>query len=116
MIPFLDIGDGVHERARAVCDLQQQRFNPTLFVFPYDWRLSNAENSAGSNSISTVSGSFIPDRRIDILAHSMGGLIARRYILDNPTNHHIDKMVTIGTPGWVRRRLHTFCRREILFG
>jgi len=33
-----------------------------------------------------------------ILTHSMGGLVARRYVLDNPDTHNVDKMVTIAAP------------------
>lgn len=38
------------------------------------------------------------DGMVDIVAHSMGGLIARQYFKDYPTGHHIDQVISIGTP------------------
>lgn len=41
---------------------------------------------------------FYPNGNIDILTHSMGSLLARRFILDHPNAHHINKLITIGAP------------------
>jgi alpha-beta hydrolase superfamily lysophospholipase len=43
---------------------------------------------------------FHPDDKLDIVAHSMGGLVARRYILDFSADSKVDKVITMGTP-WV---------------
>ncbi|MBU2524397.1 hypothetical protein KKG71_04345, partial [Patescibacteria group bacterium] len=71
--------------------------NTDLFVFPYDWRL-DIRTSAQSlkykiDTILDETGS----QNIDIVAHSMGGLLAKQYVLDN-SHYLIDKLVFIGTP------------------
>jgi pimeloyl-ACP methyl ester carboxylesterase len=73
--------------------------SPTLYVFDYDWRKSNAENAdALGRFIEGIRNSHFGSD-VDIVAHSMGGLLAQRYILNHPGGaHHVAKLVTIGTP------------------
>src|SRR6185295_6565528 len=78
--------------------LNQRSSNPSLFVFPYDWRKSNAENSATLTSFVGCVRQFYPNSTVNIVAHSMGSLLARRYILDHPNTHHVNKLITIGAP------------------
>ncbi len=76
-----------------------------LFVFPYDWRL---------NIVSSVSNVYSPmlislkDRideillqtgadKVDIVAHSMGGLLSKYYIM-NYGQDKVDKFIDIATP------------------
>ncbi|MDC0706643.1 MULTISPECIES: OmpL47-type beta-barrel domain-containing protein [Priestia] len=62
-------------------------------TFGYDWRLDNKENAKRLSE-------FIDDLdvdRVSIVAHSMGGLVASRYIADGNSDK-VDKLVTIGTP------------------
>ncbi|MBP8948940.1 MAG: hypothetical protein KBG73_08865, partial [Candidatus Promineofilum sp.] len=98
--------DGHLERLTAGgCDLEQREDNPTLFIFPYDWRLDIAANAARLEEyITGCIQQFYPGVKVDILAHSMGGVLARRYILDSfdasATNlgHQVDQLITVGTP------------------
>ena len=39
-----------------------------------------------------------PSAEVDLLTHSAGGLIARRYLLDHPDAPHVNRLVTIGAP------------------
>lgn len=81
------------------CDVSGQMANrPNLFVFAYDWRKSNIENAQALKEYVGCVRRFYPDSKVNILAHSMGGLLARRYIITNPNDHNINKMVTIGSP------------------
>lgn len=69
--------------------------NTNLFIFPYDWR-------EDLNEISLQLEGFINTKiplgqKADIIAHSMGGLVTKRYILENGKNK-IDKLIFIGTP------------------
>jgi pimeloyl-ACP methyl ester carboxylesterase len=79
--------------------------NKDLFVFPYDWRL-NLDYTAGDSPYSwqktlkqeiaeveatTSSG------KVDIIAHSMGGLLAKDYI-DKYGDGDIDKLIDVATP------------------
>jgi pimeloyl-ACP methyl ester carboxylesterase len=106
LIPKLgDLYDvaGIPERRTTVgCDMSQDSNDPALkprvFVFAYDWRKSNVETADALKDYVGCVKRFYPNKKVDIIAHSMGGLVARRYILDNYNNHPIDKMVSIGTP------------------
>ncbi len=80
------------------CNDNQRPANPTLFVFPYDWRKSNVENAARLKNYVQCVGQFYPEKKVNIVAHSMGGLLVRRYILDNKDSHNLDKVITIGAP------------------
>ncbi|HZG52012.1 MAG TPA: alpha/beta fold hydrolase [Pyrinomonadaceae bacterium] len=73
---------------------------PKLFVFPYDWRKSNADNSVKLKDLVTYVRAIHPNSKVNIVAHSMGGVLARRYIIDNPdpSLHHVDKLITVATP------------------
>lgn len=71
--------------------------NDDLYIFPYDWRLDNRINGAKLqekiNQILSQTGSS----KIDLVAHSMGGLITKQYIVSS-TNPKIGKLIFIGTP------------------
>lgn len=101
--------DGDENRLNSVCggqnitELQAKR--PTLFVFPYDWRKTNGGNTTGVNAdklkkyIECIRAIY-PASDVNIVAHSMGGLLSRNYILQNPgrVNHHVKNLITIGSP------------------
>ncbi|MEN3330809.1 MAG: hypothetical protein V7641_174 [Blastocatellia bacterium] len=81
------------------CDSTTGYAKSSLFVFPYDWRKSNAENAVAlANFVTCVQQHFSPTHKVNLLAHSMGGLLARRYILDHPGTHQVNKLITMGTP------------------
>lgn len=81
------------------CTGQYSGRKPNLFLFPYDWRLSNAQAAEKLKSFVDCVRLFYPhqDQKIDILTHSMGGLVARRYVLNNE-DHRVSKMVTMMAP------------------
>ena len=73
--------------------------NPNLFVFPYDFRQDNAAVSAVKlKAFVQCVRQFYPDKKVDIIGHSQGGLVASRYIFQNPDDHNIGKLITIATP------------------
>jgi uncharacterized delta-60 repeat protein/uncharacterized repeat protein (TIGR01451 family) len=71
-----------------------------LYVFPYDWRKSNVENARLLKGLIAFARGEHQNGKVNIVAHSLGGVLARRYILENPDPelHHVDKLITIGTP------------------
>jgi pimeloyl-ACP methyl ester carboxylesterase len=72
---------------------------PNLFVFAYDWRKSVESNTAALKEYIACAKSFYsPGTKVNIVAHSMGGLLSRRYILENEGTHSVDKLITIGSP------------------
>ncbi len=72
--------------------------NEDLFEFPYQWRNSNIENAI----LLKDAINFIKEKRkwpkVDIVAHSMGGLLAREYIESDYYEGDVDQLITLGTP------------------
>ena len=72
------------------------REGETLFVFDYDWRLSVLDNA---RRLAAFVVKTIPQgQSIDIIAHSMGGLIARVYAVEEGGGERIERLITAGTP------------------
>jgi pimeloyl-ACP methyl ester carboxylesterase len=70
----------------------------TIFEFPYDWRKSNLDTAVDlKNKINDVLESAKVSR-VDLVAHSMGGLVARQYIESADYANNVDQLVTMGTP------------------
>ncbi len=85
-----------------------------FFPFSYDWRLSSADNAARLAAFIDASEKRAggPGGKVDIVAHSMGGLVARYYLLyggrnvlgeKNPAPDYagaarVRKLVMLGTP------------------
>lgn len=72
--------------------------NKDLFLLPYDWRYGVGEKNTNAlkdkiNQIISVTGSD----KVDVIAHSTGGLVLKKYIIDN-ANHHVGKAVFVGVP------------------
>ncbi len=86
----------------------------TFYLFAYDWRRDNVEAAlALAEKIAQLKAKLQqPELRFDVLAHSMGGLIARYYamyggrdVLNEQTQEpdwagaqHINRLILIGTP------------------
>jgi len=69
-----------------------------LFTFPYDWR---QDNNITANllkqkiqEVKAITGAS----KVDIIAHSMGGLVTRSYVEGNDYQNDIDQVVFLGTP------------------
>jgi pimeloyl-ACP methyl ester carboxylesterase len=71
--------------------------HPDFFIFVYDWRLSNVTSAKKLEEFLELVELFHPDlEKVDIVAHSMGGLVARRFIMNHPEK--VDKLITLGAP------------------
>lgn len=69
-----------------------------LFTFPYEWRDSNVLNAAFlRNKINQIK-EICSCEKVDIVAHSMGGLLARQYIQSNNYADDVDQIIFLGTP------------------
>jgi len=95
---------------QPVTDKSQRR----LYVFAYDWRKSNFEAVSGLHAlIEQIRRDYRdPGLRVDIIAHSNGGLIARYYLQYGPQHvetrpapqpwadggQRIRRLVMLGTP------------------
>lgn len=76
-----------------------------VVAFPYDWRLSNRYNATRlAHVVADELGAWREshparaDARVVFICHSMGGLIARRYIEHHGGADHTKALITIGTP------------------
>jgi triacylglycerol esterase/lipase EstA (alpha/beta hydrolase family) len=72
--------------------------NKDLFLFPYDWHASNITTAdllkAKIQEIKTGTGAT----KVDIIGHSMGGLVARYYVESSIYNNDVDKLIFLDTP------------------
>lgn len=96
----------------------------TCFQFGYDWRRDNAENARRLHEFILEKKAYVESERVkrygssgpvrfDIVAHSMGGLLARYYLMYGPAElpadgappvltwsgaQHVERLVQVGTP------------------
>ncbi|HZJ76580.1 MAG TPA: hypothetical protein VFC70_02615 [Oscillospiraceae bacterium] len=70
-----------------------------LFVCYYDWRKSCKEivEKFLLPLLSRI-GKKYPNQKIDLLCHSMGGLVGRTYIQDKAYGYNIRNLMILGTP------------------
>ncbi len=66
-----------------------------LFLFPYDWRKTLSDLAEDLREFIVSKG--LDNKKIDIVGHSMGGLVARAYAQKYGVDK-INKIVTAGTP------------------
>lgn len=105
------------------------------YIFPYDWRQDNVLHAAELEAlIDTIRRDYgDPALRVDLVAHSMGGLIARYYLRFGTTDvidsgndqiitlygaSRVRKLIQLGTPNMGSvGSLHAFLQGEpIAFG
>lgn len=92
--PLYDVYAGLVKRFKLAGYIQNQ----DLFVAYYDWRKPNAE-SAHNFLAPMIKEAEKQTGQVDIVAHSMGGLVAQAYInSDDYTPGEIGKLVMLGTP------------------
>ncbi len=72
------------------------REGETLFIFDYDWRLSILENAR--RLAGYVEETIPGPGAIDVVGHSMGGLVARTYALNEGGAQRIARLVSAGSP------------------
>ena len=70
----------------------------TLFPFPYEWRFSNRTTATLLDEKINDIKDVCDCDKVDIVAHSMGGLVARQYIQSDDYDGDIDQLIFLGTP------------------
>ncbi|RJQ34189.1 hypothetical protein C4556_03065 [Candidatus Parcubacteria bacterium] len=82
----------------ATLDINAYTPGLDLFTFPYDWRQSNIETAVllkqKINEVKNICGC----EKVDLVAHSMGGLVARQYIQSDAYEQDVDQLIFLGTP------------------
>lgn len=70
-----------------------------VFVAFYDWRRPNRDSAKNYlKPVINKAKAVSPTGKVDIVAHSMGGLVARAYIQGSDYEDDVDQLVTLGTP------------------
>ena len=92
-----DVDDEIERRTTDGCDTSQADRHPNLFVFAYDWRRDNALAAEQLADYIGCVRQFFPSGKINFATHSMGSLVARRFVLDHP-DEEVGRMITIGAP------------------
>lgn len=69
----------------------------TYFTFRYDWRLDLNKTSESLKKRVEEIKALTKHKKIDVVAHSMGGLVAKNYIKDFG-EQDINKLIFVGTP------------------
>ncbi|MDO8496119.1 MAG: alpha/beta fold hydrolase [bacterium] len=98
--PFIDVGAFNVDTFKSLReDLEENNYTlgQTLFYFPYDWRFDLTDIAPLlKNKIEEIKTQTGSDK-VNIVAHSMGGLLVKEYIRRN-YKESIDKLVFVGTP------------------
>jgi len=103
--PLLDYSQGLinefKNRGYAADDGQEGQ---NFFTFPYDWRYGvtgkNPDGKTNSDLLKEKIDQLAqnsPNGKVHVIAHSLGGLVAKKYIVDNPDSK-IGKMIFVGVP------------------
>lgn len=69
-----------------------------LFTFPYQWRDSNKVNAVELKAKIQQIKNQTNRPKVDVVAHSMGGLLAREYIESSYYGDDVDQLIAVGTP------------------
>lgn len=72
--------------------------NSDLFIFPYDWR--QKITNSGSDLKDFIRDEVVlnnPGKKIDLIGHSLGGLVARSFTQEYDANL-VDQLITVGSP------------------
>ena len=90
---------GFHQYDTLVQVLKDSIGPENVYVAFYDWRRPIDE--IATNYLKPViqeAQALSPTGKVDIVAHSMGGLVARAYIQSEDYNDEVDQLITLGTP------------------
>jgi pimeloyl-ACP methyl ester carboxylesterase len=71
------------------------RENRNLFLFSYDWRRSVFDNA---KALDAFVRDKVPNGKVDILAHSMGALVARAYVIEGEGGDRVARLFSAGAP------------------
>ncbi len=89
---------GTYDELVETLDENGYTTDQDLFLFPYEWRMSNIETAKLLRSRIDQIKTQTKWPKVDIVAHSMGGLVAREYIGAFNGGSTIDQLITLGTP------------------
>lgn len=75
------------------------KLNSDAFVYNYDWRQPlDKQGEKLRNYIDKILSGKLPGTKVRLIGHSLGGLVIRSYLTNNPANHKAESILTLGTP------------------
>jgi len=89
---------GTYDELLETLDENGYTLGTSLFPFPYEWHYSNIESAKLLRTKIDEVKAQTKWPRVDVVAHSMGGLIAREYIGTLDGGSSVDQLITLGTP------------------
>lgn len=75
-------------------ELSQNSFIPLSYF--YDWRQQISTNTTPVAQF--IQSNTIPNERVHMVGHSMGGLVGRAYLTDQGENNKLDHFMSAGSP------------------
>ncbi len=111
-LKLFDYSQGlIDEFAGQGYDVNDGSDDQTFYTFPYDWRYGASgvyPKPEGTSQMDVTNSVLLgrkidelakksPTGKVDVIAHSLGGLIAKKYVLENE-NPQINKLVFVGVP------------------
>lgn len=91
MTPGVKLYDGLIQTLKNAGYIE----NENLFIFNYDWR--KPIQSIGEDLKNYITTKVKPPGGIDLLGHSLGGLVGRAYLQNNEDNV-VDQLIQVGSP------------------
>ncbi len=68
------------------------------FIFPYDWRKDLSPTNTTLDQLIDQAIKASGQSKINLVVHSMGGLVARNYISDSSKASKVNKLIELGVP------------------
>ncbi|OLT36896.1 hypothetical protein BJF79_30555 [Actinomadura sp. CNU-125] len=101
-VPYLSRVLGPYGALRRELHRRFELDDLNYLEFPYDWRRPVAVNSArlarAIRARRAALAEHVPDPRVVIVAHSMGGLVATHYLRHHDDDGDCHRIITVGTP------------------
>lgn len=90
----------LHTYDDLIATLDINHYTPgfDLFTLPYDWRKSNVDTAILLKQKIDEVKTICACNKVDLVAHSMGGLVARQYIQSDAYEDDVDQLIFLGTP------------------
>ena len=82
--------------------------NHLLTVFFYDWRRPLSENAEKLKSKIAEVRALTGSKKVHLVGHSMGGLVARGYVQSADYNYDVDYLILVGSPNEGSAKAYTY--------
>ncbi len=104
---------GTFDTYRVLADtLAEQVGYENVYFFGYDWRLDCRENGERLREYIELVCQKTGKKQVQLVAHSMGGLVASCYLEAHKADGRIQTAVTLGTPFWGSEKAVGFLNKE----